>query len=71
MLIVVTELGIIASFRAEQLENAYSPIFVTELGMFTMVRDKHSQYLQPIITQYFIDNKSEIWLLFLIAHSKR
>ena len=31
----------------------------------------HSVYLQPIITQYFIDNKSEIWLLFLIAHSKR
>lgn len=32
---------------------------------------KHLSYLQPIITQYFIDNKSEIWLLFLIAHSKR
>lgn len=32
---------------------------------------KNSEYLQPIITQYFIDNKSEIWLLFLIAHSKR
>ena len=31
----------------------------------------HCPYLQPIITQYFIDNKSEIWLLFLIAHSKR
>lgn len=31
----------------------------------------HAVYLQPIITQYFIDNKSEIWLLFLIAHSKR
>ena len=31
----------------------------------------HYKYLQPIITQYFIDNKSEIWLLFLIAHSKR
>ena len=31
----------------------------------------HWTYLQPIITQYFIDNKSEIWLLFLIAHSKR
>lgn len=31
----------------------------------------HNEYLQPIITQYFIDNKSEIWLLFLIAHSKR
>ena len=35
------------------------------------VRLLHIQYLQPIITQYFIDNKSEIWLLFLIAHSKR
>lgn len=33
--------------------------------------DLHDEYLQPIITQYFIDNKSEIWLLFLIAHSKR
>ena len=32
---------------------------------------RHPLYLQPIITQYFIDNKSEIWLLFLIAHSKR
>ena len=32
---------------------------------------KQYTYLQPIITQYFIDNKSEIWLLFLIAHSKR
>ena len=31
----------------------------------------YKSYLQPIITQYFIDNKSEIWLLFLIAHSKR
>lgn len=35
------------------------------------VRLTHNTYLQPIITQYFIDNKSEIWLLFLIAHSKR
>lgn len=34
-------------------------------------RNNQQQYLQPIITQYFIDNKSEIWLLFLIAHSKR
>ena len=34
-------------------------------------QEKHCRYLQPIITQYFIDNKSEIWLLFLIAHSKR
>ena len=34
-------------------------------------RTEQFWYLQPIITQYFIDNKSEIWLLFLIAHSKR
>ena len=46
-------------------------IFVTLFGMVTEVRDLQSKYLQPIITQYFIDNKSEIWLLFLIAHSKR
>ena len=44
---------------------------VTESGMLILVRELQLQYLQPIITQYFIDNKSEIWLLFLIAHSKR
>lgn len=38
---------------------------------FCLVEFKTYLYLQPIITQYFIDNKSEIWLLFLIAHSKR
>ena len=37
----------------------------------SMNEEVHIMYLQPIITQYFIDNKSEIWLLFLIAHSKR
>ena len=37
----------------------------------SMNEEVQKQYLQPIITQYFIDNKSEIWLLFLIAHSKR
>ncbi len=42
------------------------------LGMPAIVPQKFKgKYLQPIITQYFIDNKSEIWLLFLIAHSKR
>ena len=38
--------------------------------LFTILKN-YILYLQPIITQYFIDNKSEIWLLFLIAHSKR
>lgn len=40
-------------------------------GMRQMMDKFQKRYLQPIITQYFIDNKSEIWLLFLIAHSKR
>ena len=44
---------------------------MTLLGIVIEVRFIQQQYLQPIITQYFIDNKSEIWLLFLIAHSKR
>ena len=48
-----------------------TPKLVTELGMLTLVKLLQFEYLQPIITQYFIDNKSEIWLLFLIAHSKR
>ena len=51
--------------------KALSSIVVTLLGMVTEVREIQPSYLQPIITQYFIDNKSEIWLLFLIAHSKR
>ena len=41
------------------------------LGSSIFFRLLQPVYLQPIITQYFIDNKSEIWLLFLIAHSKR
>lgn len=47
--------------------KSYS-IFALLFGFTFYIQTK---YLQPIITQYFIDNKSEIWLLFLIAHSKR
>ena len=54
-----------------QLLNADVPIVLTLFPIFTFCRLVQSLYLQPIITQYFIDNKSEIWLLFLIAHSKR
>ena len=57
--------------REEQSEKVEFPISVTLLGMVIEVRERQLPYLQPIITQYFIDNKSEIWLLFLIAHSKR
>ena len=69
--IVVTLFGIFILMRERQQAKALSPIVVTLSGIFMLVRDLHSLYLQPIITQYFIDNKSEIWLLFLIAHSKR
>ena len=33
--------------------------------------DIQSLYLQPVITQYFASNKSEIWSLPLRVHSKR
>ena len=61
----------VTEVRELQSLKVLSLILVTLLGMVTEVRDLQSPYLQPIITQYFIDNKSEIWLLFLIAHSKR
>ena len=69
--IVVTLLGMVTEFRELQPLKALPPIFVTLFGKVTEVSALQSAYLQPIITQYFIDNKSEIWLLFLIAHSKR
>ena len=69
--IFVTLFGMVTEVRELQLKKALSPILVTPFGMVTEVRELQPEYLQPIITQYFIDNKSEIWLLFLIAHSKR
>ena len=71
LLIIVTLLGMVTEVREIQPLKALSSIFVTLFGMVTEVRELQFSYLQPIITQYFIDNKSEIWLLFLIAHSKR
>ena len=61
----------VTEVRDLQRLKATPPIVVTLFGMVTEVSSLQSEYLQPIITQYFIDNKSEIWLLFLIAHSKR
>ena len=69
--IVVTLFGISIDVSAEQSWKAPMPIVVTLFGIFIDVSAEQFLYLQPIITQYFIDNKSEIWLLFLIAHSKR
>ena len=69
--ISVTSLGILILIRLLHLLNALSPISVTLSGISIFFKLLQRRYLQPIITQYFIDNKSEIWLLFLIAHSKR
>ena len=69
--IFVTLFGMVTEVSALQPAKACSPIVVTLFGMVTEVSALQLLYLQPIITQYFIDNKSEIWLLFLIAHSKR
>ena len=69
--IEVTLVGIVIVDRLRQYSNAPRLIVVTVEGIVTLDNFVQPWYLQPIITQYFIDNKSEIWLLFLIAHSKR
>lgn len=61
-------------FKYENEANSfYKERFVVDSRKRNAILKQFKQiaYLQPIITQYFIDNKSEIWLLFLIAHSKR
>lgn len=42
-------------------------IVITVLSVFSY---NHAEYLQLIIPQYFISNKSGIWSLSLIVHSK-
>ena len=66
-----TDDGIVTLTKEEQPEKHPNSNSVTDDGIVTLAKEEQSEYLQPIITQYFIDNKSEIWLLFLIAHSKR
>ena len=67
----VTEEGIVMLVKPKQPLKQFKLKEVTEEGIIMLVKPLQLEYLQPIITQYFIDNKSEIWLLFLIAHSKR
>jgi len=40
------------------------------LGIFILIRLEHKWYLQPVITQYFVRNKSEICHRPLRVHSK-
>ena len=41
--------------------KALVSISVTESGKVMLVNPLHSLYLQPIVTQYLVCNKSEIW----------
>lgn len=68
---MVVPSGIEMTVSLGQSEKLPSPKVVSVVGNSMFSKDLQPAYLQPIITQYFIDNKSEIWLLFLIAHSKR
>ena len=56
-----TELGIANDVKLLQPENALSPMLVTEFGIVNVVKPLQKEYLQPVITQYFASNKSEIW----------
>ena len=58
---VVTEFGISIEVKLVQPAKALSPMIVTELGIVTEVKFLQAWYLQPVITQYFASNKSEIW----------
>ena len=53
--------GIVMLVSEVQLENAESPIEVTLSGRVMLVSEVQPSYLQPVITQYFASNKSEIW----------
>lgn len=64
-------LPILKGKRVALVVNQTSKVGETHLLDTLLAAHIQLMYLQPIITQYFIDNKSEIWLLFLIAHSKR
>ena len=68
---LVTDDGMVIEAKLLQYRKHPHSKLVTDDGMVIEVKLLQLEYLQPIITQYFIDNKSEIWLLFLIAHSKR
>lgn len=59
--IIVTDSGIVIDVRDEHASNASHPILVIDSGIVIDASEVQKEYLQPIITQYFISNKSEIW----------
>ena len=52
--------------KLEQPSNVLPPKYVTSMlvtlvGILMEVKPEQKEYLQPVITQYFASNKSEIW----------
>ena len=59
--IFFTPVPIVTFVSPVQPLNASYPILVTLLGISMLVRSEQYSYLQPVVTQYFASNKSEIW----------
>ena len=53
--------GIIMFSSEEQSRKTQSSIEIILLEMVISFNEEQSSYLQPVITQYFASNKSEIW----------
>ena len=53
--------GIVTVVKAEQSKKAQFLMIFTPLPKVTFVSAEQLRYLQPVITQYFASNKSEIW----------
>lgn len=58
---LVSEFEILMLFKLVHSLKVFSPMLVTELGMSMFVSLVQIEYLQPIVTQYLVCNKSEIW----------
>ena len=58
---LVTLFGISILCNEAHLQKAEFPIEVTLFGISMLFKDEQPEYLQPVITQYFASNKSEIW----------
>ena len=57
----MTPLPISTVVKAEQSKKVDEPTEVTPSGILIVVKEEQPEYLQPVITQYFASNKSEIW----------
>lgn len=66
----MTLLGIVIEVRFTQFKKTPAPSVVILLEILIDFKLIHFLYLQLIIPQYFISNKSGIWSLSLIVHSK-